>query len=338
MNSEAGSDAADQKSERKKPSRLVRFVATITEKLREYCAKKKKETPQDKFSRRLANATVVIAVFTLVSVGVGALTYTAIKGQLDVMQGQLNEMKSTGRQTDALIAANQKLADAAVKQAQAAAASASAIQGQLDVMQRQLDQMKTAADAAKITAESTKQSADATIALERPYLFLNIIKLVQPKGPTDSAPYIDYSFINVGRVPGVLKLFYVECLILKELPSIPEFHQSKFKRADNAIGAGAAVGSNTTPLTLPKCDFSEPITDEMYNELKGGQKFIFFQALILYAGALDFSYSRMFGSRYDFSTSNFYDVGAIYNHEEQEKGAPRPPVPPRGTPQMKVIP
>jgi len=112
LNSEAGSDAADQKSESNKPSRLVRFAETINEKLREYCAKKKKETPQDKFSRRLANATVVIAVFTLVSVGVGALTYTAIKGQLNLMQGQLNEMKAASEQNAKLIVANEKLANA----------------------------------------------------------------------------------------------------------------------------------------------------------------------------------------------------------------------------------
>lgn len=73
---------------------------------------KEERNTQDKFSRRLANATVVIAVFTLVSVGVGALTYTAIKGQLNVMQGQLNEMKAASEQNAKLIVANEKLANA----------------------------------------------------------------------------------------------------------------------------------------------------------------------------------------------------------------------------------
>ena len=256
-----------------------------------------------RYTRNLGWATWVIAFVGILSFGAALL--------------QWNALRNTDSATHDL--------------AKAAADSTVAIQGQLDIMQRQLDQMKIAAD-------SAKQSSDATLALERPYLFLNIIKFVQPNGPTDSTPYVDYSFINVGRVPGVLKLVDVECLILKELPPVPEFHQNKFHRADNAIGSGAIAGSNTAPVVLPKCDFAEPITDEIYNELRSGQKFIFFQALILYNGALDFSYSRMVGSRYDFSTSTFYDVGLIYNREDQEKGAVRPPVSAPGTPQMKVIP
>ena len=80
-------------------------------------AEKNSETAQDRSARRTATATIWIAIFTLVTAAVGAVTYTAINGQLGVMRRQLDEMKATGLQTDSLISANEKLANAAVKQA-----------------------------------------------------------------------------------------------------------------------------------------------------------------------------------------------------------------------------
>jgi hypothetical protein len=76
-------------------------------------------------------------VTALATVAIAILTYFVAvyaNGQLKVFGAQLEEMKSTGRQTDNLIEANQKLADAAVKQAAAVGAQLSVMQGQLDEM------------------------------------------------------------------------------------------------------------------------------------------------------------------------------------------------------------
>jgi hypothetical protein len=229
----------------------------------------------------------------------------------------LNEMKSTGIQTDKIIDANQKLADAAVKQADAAVASASTIKDQLNIMQGQLDQMKT-------TAEATQQAVAVTTALERPYFFPASTQFVQPNGPNDPSPYVDYEFINAGRVPGVLTLFYVECKILQQVPAAPEFQQSRFQTADNAIGPGAVFGTKSSPLKLPRCG---PLTDEVYADLRNNRSAAVFKAAIRYTGALDYSYVRIIGMRYNFNTNLFYEIGPAYNYETVEKNAAKAPPP-----------
>jgi hypothetical protein len=179
-------------------------------------------------------------------------------------------------------------------------------------------------------AEAAETSANATIALERPYFFISDVEFVQDAGPLDPSPHIDFNYVNVGRVPGIVKLFYAECLVLKIIPAVPEVHLDKFRRADNAIGAGASLGSATSPAVLPKCTFKDPFTPELYESIKKGNDVVFFQSIILYEGALDFSYSRSVGLRYDPASANFYDVGATYNYSDQQKGRvvrPPPPTP-----------
>src|ERR1700685_2811110 len=44
-----------------RPEAVRRTVGYVVRKFRDYCARRKQENPQDKFSRRLAHATVIIA-------------------------------------------------------------------------------------------------------------------------------------------------------------------------------------------------------------------------------------------------------------------------------------
>jgi len=64
-------------------------IAKIKRKLHERRAERNKETSQDRFARRTANATVAIAVLTVVVAVVGGLQYCTFQGQLNVMQGEL---------------------------------------------------------------------------------------------------------------------------------------------------------------------------------------------------------------------------------------------------------
>lgn len=72
-------------------------VAKIKSKLHERAAEREKENSQDRFARRTANATVWIAILTVVTAIVGGLQYWTFQGQLVVMQGQLDEMRDEQR-------------------------------------------------------------------------------------------------------------------------------------------------------------------------------------------------------------------------------------------------
>jgi hypothetical protein len=72
--------------------------------LHKYQAEKKKESRQDRAARRTTYATIAIAVFTAVTTVVSGLQWTAlhstdsnIAGQLTVMRGQLDEIRTERR-------------------------------------------------------------------------------------------------------------------------------------------------------------------------------------------------------------------------------------------------
>jgi hypothetical protein len=68
----------------------------------------------------VTSSEILMVVFTAVIAVTGVIGAIIFGGQLSVMQGQLTEMQSTGKQTDQLIEANKSLGDAAAKQAVAA--------------------------------------------------------------------------------------------------------------------------------------------------------------------------------------------------------------------------
>jgi hypothetical protein len=202
-----------------------------------------RDQEQDARETRIAlsvkRATWVIAVATAINVVVVGLqwrelekAYEPIKiqseaaieaakagtGQLVVMQNQLEEMRSTGAQTEAIISANKKFADAAVKQAEAATASVAIIQSQLTVMQGQLAEMKGTStktdkiiDANQKLAEATVRQADAArsaaetaresmIATQRAWIGASNAKIEGSFAAGQEAT-IALEFHNTGREP-----------------------------------------------------------------------------------------------------------------------------------------
>jgi hypothetical protein len=73
---------------------LSLLIVRVREQLRKRRVAKQNETPQDKFSRRTANATVLIGVLTIGVILVAIFQYVVFSHQLNVMQGQLDEMRS----------------------------------------------------------------------------------------------------------------------------------------------------------------------------------------------------------------------------------------------------
>jgi hypothetical protein len=63
-------------------------VAKIKRHLHKRRADHQKESPQDRFARRTATATVWIAIFAVISATVGLLQYCSISGQLDEMRAE----------------------------------------------------------------------------------------------------------------------------------------------------------------------------------------------------------------------------------------------------------
>ncbi len=108
-----------------RPQRFISFINRIQRPAEQPYPKEHHENSYDGalagYTKQLAIATWVIAAAGILTFGAGVLTWLAIRGQLQ-------EMQSTGRQTDELIAS-------ATKQAEAARKQTVAMERQLDVME-----------------------------------------------------------------------------------------------------------------------------------------------------------------------------------------------------------
>ena len=67
-------------------------------------------------------------------------------------------------------------------------------------------------------------------------------------------------------------------------------------------------------------------------DLRNNRSSIVFQAAVRYTGALDYLYVRIVGSRYNFGTNGFQEIGAAYNYEVTEKNIKSTPAP------VKIVP
>jgi hypothetical protein len=198
-----------------------------------------------------------------------------------------------------------------------------AFRDQLEEMQRAYGPIKESADAAKKAAEAAKLSADATIALERPYFFITG-KFIQNKGDNDPNPQIQYTITNIGRVPGIARMIYTDCFITGALDKIPVYKKGKFRTAQSAISGNNSLAD--FPPTI-----CENITAEDYAAVKAKTKGFVFQALVMYEGALDFTYAIASTYSIDITANHFFAVGGpAYNYDTSEKGRPNgnpPPLP-----------
>lgn len=300
------------------------WIAWTIQKVKRYLhdrsAAKKQEDPQDRASRRTANATVFIAILTVAVVLVGGLQYLIFKAQLKVMADQLVEMKGTGKQTDDLIGANKSLVEVA--------------NGQLETMRDQLEQLKNAgkqtnllieankksADAALKSADAATQTATSTIALERPYFFV-LVKIdgaISKDGPFDSVatPSLRYTITNMGRAPGVLRSIYVRCYLQREkLPDRPVIDPNQLRMAQSAVAAG---------LTSPDypCQFEQPFSKQDWLDVAANRAIPIYTAVLVYEGSLDFTYIDTVSYRIDpFNGGLIYPLGIEnYTNEQASSG------------------
>jgi hypothetical protein len=182
-----------------------------------------------------------------------------------------------------------------------------------DAIQKSATAAKDSADAAKTAAEAAKQSADATIALERPHFFITG-KFNKPDGTENSNPQIAYSIANIGRVPGIARMVYAECSLKTAFDGLPILSKSKFRSAQTAIGG------NLTATEFPPV-ICGGMTPENWTAIHSKAKTIIFQAVVMYEGALNYTYVAMATYTVDPDTGYFYAVGGDdYNYDTSEKG------------------
>jgi hypothetical protein len=148
------------------------------------------------FDKLMLAYVVVTAVAAIAAV----VTLLTIRGQLQVMRGQLRQMEETGKQTESLIAQASAQSNALLIAARAAESNAAAAHAQVV-------QFRAVAEAAEKSANAAVRNAEALINSERPWIFPRI--LVNIIGTDTNAEIIvpnsiDFNLINLGRTPGEL--------------------------------------------------------------------------------------------------------------------------------------
>ena len=143
------------------PTWWRRLIAEIKRRLEERRTKYKHEGAQDKAARKTASATVWIALFAFVTIGLGAAQFFVLRGQLRAMQGQLDEMKAGSSQTDrALEMQSQANATAGFQEAVTSRIANNArdqadyTKRLADISDKELKVAQTNADAARVAANA----------------------------------------------------------------------------------------------------------------------------------------------------------------------------------------
>jgi hypothetical protein len=183
----------------------------------------------------------------------------------------------------------------------------------------QLRAMRSTDGATHIAAEAAKQSADAVASIERPYFFIlaKIPHVATKEGPFNdiATPKLTYQIINLGRVPGILRVLYVRCFLQAgPFPEKPVIDGNRFRTAQSPIAAG--LTSSDYP-----CDFDAPFTEQDWRDIAAGKKTPIFMAVAMYESALDYTYASTATYAANLFEGQSYAVGnANYNADNGERG------------------
>jgi hypothetical protein len=176
--------------------RWIRSISYVKRKSAEYKTERQKETPQDRYSRRTAHATIAMAGFTFVLVGVGYIQYLEIRGAGIESSEQTNQLIHEYRSQ---VAQLRRQAGDTHDLAVAAGKQADKTQDLADQMKDQADQTKRIASQAIVQANAAKSAAvtaDKALHIsERAYIVAG--------QPTIDAgtKYISLPIVNSGHIP-----------------------------------------------------------------------------------------------------------------------------------------
>jgi hypothetical protein len=182
---------------------------------------------------------------------------------------------------------------------------------------RSADASEQSAKASEVAARAAQQSAEATIRIERPFLHIVQVNLIQ-SSPKDTSPTIDFQFINAGKTVGILREVRFECRIEGPiLPIWPIFYRGTNTTRTLIIPEGrwGSIGGG-----IPKCELPAPVTESDWDDLADKRKAIIFYGDLKYEGMLDITYTKGFGVLYIFEKQFFGDMNSdAYNYDRQER-------------------
>lgn len=260
------------------PLRTIWGLAHLKRKFHERRAKYEDQTPEEKAAWRTANATVWIAVFTIVLAFVGGFT--------------LYEVIAGGNDTKTLAEAAKKQAFAAAQQVGTTAALAMNAKTQADRtkdladrMKEQADQTKIVADQAVVQAEAAKNAAytaSASLASsketfheqERPWLGVSALTVTQ--FDKNKPLRIDVGFINSGKTPALEVKHGTRFKFDPRFAATPDATWGTIFSMDPEQSV-PPQGAYTTHMTM-----NQPLFDTQFDAIKAGGKFLYFYGEITY--------------------------------------------------------
>jgi hypothetical protein len=234
MNSEphAGSQAPDSdpsNSPRRHPHGKLwrRFIRYQLRKTHQHKAERKKrqaeEKPEERAARKTADATIWIAIFTIV------LAVASILTLVEVIRG--------GQDTHTLAVAAGQLATAANTQSQQAIAQTGKMTESLTAMGIQTTAMQNAAKAA---ASQARTSRDALVSVQRAFITFSAIARERNQLLTGEHEWVTRSiFENSGATPAVSVIISANMNALPEEPNATVFKGAAPTNASTTIGPKA---------------------------------------------------------------------------------------------------
>lgn len=205
-----------------------------------------------KFSELELDARLMIWL-TAGIVGVAVVTAFILIRQANVMQGQLDEMKGAGEQTDRLIILNAGQMGNAAKIAKSAQIQADAAQANVKAIQRQMRQDQRAWIGVELTSDPTPNAKQGTATVS--------VTENQPIG-------IPLRFTNTGKTAArhVEAIFFVEVVKNGQVPLL----NSK-KKAESGFSAGIVYPSIHSDIAAFRI---RPATRTEQQDLISGQAYI----------------------------------------------------------------
>lgn len=203
----------DTKIENPRRKRWSRFIRYVKRKAHERRSKKQRESSADRAARRTANATVWMAIFTVV------LSFVSV-GTLLVLKRQLKEMHEGGVDTHALAEAA-KQQSCAAKSFASSAASIDA--GVHDAVWQLRGQVKTSGQLAAVTKQMYEAETGAVIKLG---------DIALRRMEKDKAFNVNVYFTNGGKFSP--DSVHYESKVLEHLPTLRQRDSMEWNTLDSA--------------------------------------------------------------------------------------------------------
>jgi hypothetical protein len=281
------------------PRGWARLVSDVKSKMHERSAKQQEETSVDRATRRTANATVWLAIFTVV------LAATSL-GTVWILKNQLREMHEGGIDTHALADATEKMKDSAEKSAQASrdfADTAGDIKDSIDTAVNKLDaQAKGIEQSRKSSLSASTKTLNASIDSSKldERAWVGNCFFGMERFEKDKPIRVSIKFCNSGKTPA----YKVEDSIMwKVVPTLIDgpTEQELGRLISSPANAIAPQGSfimrggynDSLPMTTIEASGQKTL-DQFFDVLDAGTQFLYYFGNVRYTDAFGRPHTTQF--------------------------------------------